>query len=92
MTSPGPGLPQMLLMITVALATPAALNTILTARATMRGVRHASALMPALGANSRQVNAPSTGAVRAGWAPVPHANCEIIRPSRRLTIEATISL
>ncbi len=69
MTSPGPGLPQMLLMITVALATPAALNTILTARATMRGVRHASALMPALGANSRQVNAPSTGAVRAGWAP-----------------------
>ena len=59
----------MLLMITVALVTLAALNAILTAWATVLDARHASALMPALGANSRQVNAPSTGAVRAGWAP-----------------------
>ena len=39
-----------MLMITVALVTLAALNAILTARATVLDVRHAPALMRALGA------------------------------------------
>ena len=46
----------MLLVITVALVTLAALNAILTAWATMLDTRHASALIRALGANSRQVS------------------------------------
>jgi putative ABC transport system permease protein len=46
----------MLLVITVALVTLAALNAILTAWATVLDARHASALMRALGANSRQVS------------------------------------
>jgi len=33
-----------------------------------------------------------SGFVVDSGAPVPHASCEIVRPSRRLTIEATISL
>jgi hypothetical protein len=70
----------------------AALDAILTARATMRGARHASVLMCALGANSRQVNAPSTGPVRAGWTPVPHAKSENPGLGRRLAIEATIQV
>jgi putative ABC transport system permease protein len=44
----------MLLVITVALVTLAALNAILTAWATVPDARHASTLMRALGANSRQ--------------------------------------
>jgi hypothetical protein len=32
------------------------------------------------------------GTVRMWWSPVPHANCENVRPARRLTIEATIQL
>ncbi len=43
-------------MITVALVTLAALNAILTAWATVLDARHASALMRALGANSRQAS------------------------------------
>jgi len=50
------GLPQMLLVITVALVTLAALNAILTAWATVPDARHASALMRAPGANSRLVS------------------------------------
>jgi hypothetical protein len=46
----------MLLVITVALVTLTALNAILTAWATVLDARHASALMRALGANSRQVS------------------------------------
>ncbi len=46
----------MLLVTRVALVTLAALNAILTARATVLDTRHASALMRALGANSRQVS------------------------------------
>ncbi len=46
----------MLLVITVALVTLAALNAILTAWATVLDTRQASALMRALGANSRQVS------------------------------------
>ncbi len=46
----------MLLVITVALVTLAALNAILTAWATVLDTRHASALMRAFGANSRQVS------------------------------------
>ena len=43
-------------MITVALVTLAALNAILTAWATVLDASHASALMRALGANSRQAS------------------------------------
>jgi putative ABC transport system permease protein len=43
-------------VITVALVTLAALNAILTAWATVLDARHASALMRALGANSRQAS------------------------------------
>jgi hypothetical protein len=32
------------------------------------------------------------GTARMWCSPVPYANCEIIRSSRRLTIEATVSL
>jgi len=46
----------MLLVITVALVTLASLNAILTAWATVLDARHASALIRALGANSRQVS------------------------------------
>ena len=46
----------MLLVITVALVTLAALNAILTAWATVLDARHASALMRTLGANSRLVS------------------------------------
>ena len=46
----------MLLVITVALVTLAALNAILMAWATVLDARHASALMRVLGANSRQVS------------------------------------
>ena len=46
----------MLLVITVALVTLAPLNAILMAWATVLDARHASALMRALGANSRQVS------------------------------------
>jgi hypothetical protein len=53
MTQRSAGLPQMLLVITVALVPLAALNAILTAWATVPDARHASALMRALGANSR---------------------------------------
>jgi putative ABC transport system permease protein len=46
----------MLLVITVALVTLAGLDAILTAWATVPAARHASALMRALGANSRQAS------------------------------------
>ena len=46
----------MLLVITVALVTLAALKAILTAWATVLDARHAWALMRALGANSRQAS------------------------------------
>jgi len=49
----------MLLMITVALVTLAALNAILTAWATVLDTRHVPALMRTLGANSRQVSSGS---------------------------------
>ena len=48
---------QMLLVITIALVTLAALNAIVTAWATVLDARHSTALVRALGASPRQVSA-----------------------------------